>query len=126
MHELGKHVDSEPDLATAENRFLVRQLEAAERRSLFIVRAMTCFYASVAAFVTATLLTLIGALLGSAISVPSVVRLVYASALCAGFAGACGLILGALLLVRETRESFIVLKEENRIVAGKLNRSHTI
>jgi hypothetical protein len=122
MHELAKQASAMPELPTDEDRFRVRQLQAAERRSLLIVRALTCFYSSVAAFVTATLITLIGAILAASAATQSIVAVSYIVGFLAGTAGVAGLVTGSLLLVRETRESFVVLREENRIIAGKLAR----
>jgi hypothetical protein len=120
MHELSKVVDAVTDLASEEAQLRVIQLKAAEHRSLLIVRALTCFYASVAAFVFTTLIALLGAILSASAPQHPVTQLFYGLGLLAGFAGAAGLIGGALLLVRETRESFQVLSEENRIVTGRL------
>jgi hypothetical protein len=122
MHELSKAVDSLVSLTAEEDSFRVIQLEAAERRALLIVRALTCFYASVAAFVLTTLVTLLGAILSSAAPDQTATKLSYFVGLVAGTSGAGGLIAGSLLLVRETRESFVVLSKENRIVADKLQR----
>jgi hypothetical protein len=120
MHELAKAVDAQSGTAAAEDRFRITQLKAAEHRSLLIVRAMTFFYASVAAFVFSTLVSLLGATLFAFGGGDVAIRAGFGVCLVGGAAGVAGMIGGALLLVRETRESFTVLAEENRLISDKL------
>src|SRR5579863_9729403 len=65
VHELGDMVHGK-DLDPDEMQLRIRQLESAEKRTLLIVCALTCFYTAVAGFVFSTLVSLIGALLVSA------------------------------------------------------------
>ncbi len=122
MHELSKHADTLAAPTTEEDRFRITQLMAAERRSLLIVRALTCFYASVASFVLTTLVTLLGAILSTNSPDQMAAQVSDWIGLFAGTCGAAGLIAGSLLLVRETRESFTVLSQENRLITAKLQR----
>jgi hypothetical protein len=122
MHELSKQIDTLGGSKTEEDQFRVTQLQAAERRSLLIVRALTCFYAAVAAFVMTTLVTLLGAILSTTAPEQTATRISYCVGLLTGMCGVGGLIAGSLLLVRETRESFVVLREENRIITDKLKQ----
>jgi hypothetical protein len=122
MHELSRQVDELGEIKTDEEQFRVSQLQAAERRSLLIVRALTCFYSSVAAFVLTTLVTLLGAILSTISPDQAATRISYWVGGVTGICGAGGLVAGSLLLVRETRESFVVLRAENRIITGKLKR----
>ena len=66
VHELADVVEREAILDEEELRLRIRQLSAAETRTLLIVRALTCFYSAVDGFVASTLVSLIGALLVSA------------------------------------------------------------
>lgn len=63
VHELSHLVQQGTSSDEAELQLRIRQLEAAETRTLLIVRALTCFYTAVAGFVASTLVSLIGALL---------------------------------------------------------------
>lgn|SRR5262249_31939026 len=63
VHELSDVVQQATSPDELELRLRIRQLEAAETRTLLIVRALTCFYAAVASFVASTLISLIGAVL---------------------------------------------------------------
>ena len=120
MHELAKDVEARTGEINSEAKFRVTQLRAAEHRSLLIVRAMSFFYASVAAFVFSTLVSLLGATVSSFGGGDGVIRVGYGLCLLGGTAGVACMISGALLLVRETRESFSVLAEENRLISAKL------
>src|SRR6516225_4255882 len=66
VHQLADAVEERTGLDEAELRLRIRQLSAAETRTLLIVRALSCFYSAVAGFVASTLVSLIGAALTSA------------------------------------------------------------
>jgi hypothetical protein len=70
------------------------------------------------------LVSLIGALLVSA--GPSAgVTLAFSLAFLAGTLGVCAMITGAIMLVRETRYSFRVLRDENRFTTERVrSRMH--
>ena len=117
VHELADMVQTakfEPE----EMRLRIRQLEAAETRTLLIVRALTCFYAAVAGVVTSTLVSLIGALMVSAGSSPGV-RVSFGLGFLTGALGVGAMITGALLLI-ETRYSFRLLVDENRFITERI------
>src|SRR5471030_3026288 len=57
-HQLAEIVLNGIALPADELKLRITQLNSAQARTLLIVRALTCFYTAVAAFVTATLLTL--------------------------------------------------------------------
>src|SRR5262245_21858621 len=61
LHELSDIVQHGAGADEAQLRLRIRQLEAAETRTLLIVRALSCFYTAVAGFVASTLVSLIGA-----------------------------------------------------------------
>src|SRR6516225_3587505 len=65
VHELADVVEGKAIFDEGELRLRIRQLSAAETRTLLIVRALTCFYSAVAGFVASTLVSLIGAVLVS-------------------------------------------------------------
>jgi hypothetical protein len=119
VHELGDMLNG-PGLEAGEIQLRIRQLEAAETRTLLIVRALTCFYTAVAGFVTSTLVSLIGALMVSAGSSPGV-RVTFGLGLLAGTLGVCAMITGAVMLVFETRYSFRILVDENRFTAQRVH-----
>src|SRR5215472_5114277 len=65
VHELADVVERKASLDEWELRLRIRQLSAAETRTLLIVRALTPFCSAAAGFVTTTLVSLIGAVLVS-------------------------------------------------------------
>jgi hypothetical protein len=121
MHELARVLEALGDLESEEFRLRMLQLGAAEDRALYIVRALTCFYGSVATFVASTL---IGLLAGIAASrwAGFPVNLAFGMGLIVGSAGATSMISGSVLLIIETRDSFTVLREEKRVVDLRLRR----
>jgi len=119
VHELADIIEEKPGLADAELKLRVRQLEAGETRALLIVRALTCFYTSVACFVASTLISLIGAVLVSTRASFSV-SFIFAVAFVAGTVGVIVMISGSALLARETTFSFRVLREEKNYLTARV------
>jgi hypothetical protein len=121
MHELVRVVDSLSEAESEESRLRVVQLEAAEDRALYIVRALTCFYGSVAAFVASTLIGLLGGIAaGHWAGFP--VSVAFGLGLAVGSVGVASMITGAVLLVLETRASFAVLRQEKNVITHRLQR----
>jgi hypothetical protein len=87
------------------------ELTSSERRALLLLGALRLFYSSLAAFAGAAFTSLLGAALSSA-----PYRAVSAGfetvAVAAGFLGVAGLVIGCVLLVRETALAVQVVSEE--------------
>ena len=119
VHELADVVEGRATLDESELRLRIRQLSAAEIRTLLIVRALTCFYSAVAGFVASSLVSLIGAALVSA-GINRGVDFSFALSLIAGSLGAIAMIAGAMMLALETRFSFRVLREEKSFLTERV------
>lgn len=117
VHELSDDIEKGA-MEEAELRLRVRQLESAESRTLLIVQALSCFYGAVAGFVASTLISLIGAVLVSA-KVEQGVSFSFAFAFLAGSLGVLSMITGAVMLMRETRYSFRILREESKFITQR-------
>jgi Protein of unknown function (DUF2721) len=120
VHELADMVERVAALSEAELRLRIRQLDAGETRTLLIVRALTCFYTAVAGFVASTLVSLVGAVLVSA-KIESAVAFSFALAFLAGTLGVFAMIAGAVMLARETRFSFRVLRQEKNFLTERVH-----
>ncbi len=118
VHELADMVES-ADVRETELRLRIRQLEAGETRALMIVRALTCFYTSVASFVASTLLSLIGAVLVS-LGVHGPVQFVLILGFLVGTVGVVAMMSGAALLAKETTFSFRILRDERTYLSGRV------
>jgi hypothetical protein len=100
------------------NEVRLRLLKFMERRTLLIVRALTCFYISIGSFAAAALISLVGAVLVAAHE--DVLRqITFAISLCAGVVGVGGLACGSGLLVFETRMALRGLAEETRFLLSQ-------
>ena len=89
----------------------LKELATSEQRALMLLSALRLFYGSLGAFAAAALSSLLGAGLsaGPAGALAGTLELL---AIAAGFIGVGGLILGCVLLVRETRIAVLVVSEE--------------
>jgi len=100
------------DSAGADTTRRLRELDAADRRSLLLLRSLSAVYTAMAGFATATLSSIIGVVFASE---EGTVR--YASevaALLAGVVGVGGIVWAAVLLVRETRLAVATLRQRVR------------
>jgi hypothetical protein len=122
-HQLADIVLKVAELDPSELKLRVRQLESAQRRTLLIVRALTCFYTAVAAFVASTLVSLIGAILVG-VEAGRGTSAAFAIAFLCGSAGVFAMVAGAMLLAAESRFSFSVLRQENAFITERV-RSRT-
>jgi hypothetical protein len=121
VHQLSDLIERLGNTDRGEIDLRIRQLEAAETRTSLIVRALTCFYTAVAGFVTSTLVSLLGAVLVSARLEPGV-SLCFAVASAVGTVGAVSMVFGAIMLVRENRYSFRILREESKFLTQRARR----
>lgn len=119
LHELSEVAQHSSLADEAELRLRIRQLEAAETRTLLIVSALTFFYTAVAGFVGSTLVSLIGAVLVYT-RMERGVALSFGLAFLSGTVGVFAMISGAIMLGRETRFSFRILREEKSFITGRI------
>ena len=120
VHELAELIEKSSNMGNSELQLRVRQLEAGETRTQLIVRALTCFYTAVAAFVASTLVSLIGAVLVSS-GITEGITFSFAAAFITGSIGVFAMITGAVMLTRETRYSFRVLLDEKKYLTTRIH-----
>ena len=89
----------------------LKELDSSEQRALMLLNALRLFYASLGAFAGAALTSLLGAALseGEYRTLSTTIERV---AVGAGLIGVAGLLLGCVLLLRETRLAVLVVSEE--------------
>jgi Protein of unknown function (DUF2721) len=103
----------------------LRELDSAARRAVMLLGALRLFYASIGSFAAAALTSLIGAaLLGSSLrALPATFEIL---ALAAEFGGVMGLVLGCVLLLRETRIAVRTMTDEATLIGAHFaNRTKT-
>ena len=108
--ELARELEGSNDFTSPEATRRLHELTIAEQRSLLLLRALRSGYVALSGFASATLLSLLGAVLvpfGE--SLPA--RLLEGLALLAGMIAVGALVNGSVLLVRETRLAVGVLRE---------------
>src|SRR5207302_2798133 len=89
------------------------QLARTERRATLLIRSLSSFYFSLGCFAAGSLLSLLGAILAGR-TYDAILRVLLATAFVAGMLGLTGLIVGCVLLVRETRLALLSLREDTR------------
>ena len=108
--ELSRQLEEAGDLASAEAVRRLRELAATEQRSLMLLAALRSFYVALGSFASATLVSLLGAVLvplGAGVPV----RVLEVVGVVAGLVAVGALAHGSVVLVRETRIVVQVLQE---------------
>jgi Protein of unknown function (DUF2721) len=106
-----------PARATDLAALRVTELDSAARRAVMLLGALRFFYASIGSFAAAARTSLVGAaLLGTQLrTVPATFE---AIALAAGLGGVMGLVLGCVLLLRETRIAVRSMTDEATLLGS--------
>jgi hypothetical protein len=92
-----------------------------ERRSLILLTALRLFYLALGSFASATLVSVLGAVVASR-GYDLVLRALETAAVVAGFLGVGGLVLGATFLVRDTRLAVANVSEELEFLRAQRRR----
>lgn len=108
--ELTKQIEASPDISSSENARRLRELAAAEQRALMLLGALRSFYVALGGFSSATLISLVGAVLAS-MGAGVILRILEISAVVAGLIAVGSIVHGSIVLVRETRIAVHVLHE---------------
>jgi hypothetical protein len=108
--ELTKQIEASTDISSADNTRRLRELAAAEQRALMLLGALRSFYVALGGFASATLVSLVGAVLAS-MGVGVVLRGLEIAAVFAGLVAVGAIVHGSVILVRETRIAVHVLHE---------------
>ena len=88
-----------------------RELAAAQKRMIMLIRALRLFYLALGGFVSAALVSLLGAVLSDLLP-KSVSATVEIAAILTGSAAVFALVRGSLILVQETKIAVEILEEE--------------
>ena len=110
-------------LVEGEGELRLRQLRRTEVRGQLLLQALTSFYTSLGSFAAASLLALVGAILGAELA-PAVGTATGLLAVTIGLVGVGGLVFGCVLLVRETRVALESLREEADFTHRKFAHLH--
>lgn len=118
---LATHLESPSNADESLISLRFKEMDSAERRALLLLSALRFFYAAIGAFATAALTSLIGAaLLSTPVDVlPAALEGV---AVAAGFIGVLGLVLGCVLLLRETRIAVRVVSQEATLLRDRFGQ----
>ena len=117
MHEL--FIESKAGGQTAEERNHLREVtDRVEKQAAFLLTALRSIYFALAAFASATLVTLLGAGIAS-LANGAWVHAMALLGLLLGFVGAGGLVLGCVNLFRATQLSLVNIRDEAALIRAR-------
>ena len=116
--DLSKHLESPDGLSSPETQRRFRELAATEQRTVLLLRGLRSFYAALGGFASATLISLLGAVLVP-VSDVRLVRAIEVVGVAAGLLAVTAVVHGSALLLNETRIAVRVLTERIRAIQSQ-------
>jgi hypothetical protein len=120
--ELSKQLEGTEDLSTVEAQRRLKELTAAEGRTLLLLRSLRSFYVALGAFAFAAFVSLLGAVT-SQIKLTAIVLPLELAGVAAGLVAVSSLVYGSMLLLRETRIAVQVISERADTVRERFESS---
>jgi hypothetical protein len=120
--ELSKQLEGTDDLSTGEAQRRLKELTAAEERTLLLLRSLRSFYVALGAFAFAAFVSLLGAVVAP-IKLSVVVFPLELAGVGAGLVAVAALVYGSMLLFRETRIAVQVITERAATVRERFGTS---
>jgi hypothetical protein len=108
--ELSKQLEETADLESPDAKRRLRELTAAEQRTLLLLHALRSFYVALGAFAFAAFVSLLGAVFAP-IKLAAVILPLELAGVVAGMIAVGALVYGSMLLFRETRIAVQVISE---------------
>ncbi|MCA9036788.1 MAG: DUF2721 domain-containing protein [Planctomycetaceae bacterium] len=123
--ELSRQLEATDDLSTNEAQRRLRELTAAERRTLLLLRSLRSFYVALGAFAFAALVSLVGA-----VSVPLQLQVLVVplelAGVTAGVVAVASLVSGSALLLRETRIAVQIVNERAATIRERFGTAEIV
>ena len=119
--QLSKQLEEPGDLSTPESSRRLDELDRTEQRTLMLLSALRSVYVALGGFASATLVSLLGAVLAPAGAVAAV-RILEIAGVVAGLIAVGALVHGSIMLVRETRVVVQVLQARAAEVHSRVGR----
>ena len=120
--ELSKQLEGTTDLSCPDAQRRLRELRAAEDRTLLLLRSLRSFYVALGAFASAAFVSLLGAVTAS-IQLPAIVLPLELAGVAAGLVAVAALVYGSILLFRETRIAVQVISARAATVRERFGTS---
>jgi len=118
IRTIAAHLERAPGGGDSLTPLHMKELDSSEKRALMLLNALRCFYASLGCFALSAITSLLGATLAEAGFVRVATGLDFI-ALGAGFVAVSGLVLGCVLLLRETRIAVRGVSEEAALLRDR-------
>ncbi|WP_437204679.1 DUF2721 domain-containing protein [Planctomicrobium sp. SH664] len=116
--ELSKQLEATTDLASPEAERRLRELNAAETRTLLLLTSLRSFYVALGGFAAASLISLLG-IIFEPLEAAVTVRLLEVGGVGAGVVAVGAIMYGSIILLRETRIAVRVTTERAATVRAR-------
>ena len=113
--DLSKQLESRDGLTSPETERRLKELSATEHRTVLLLRGLRSFYVALGGFASATLISLLGAVIVPVGDV-RLVRTIEVVGVIAGLVAVAAVVHGSALLLKETRIAVRVLTERIRAI----------
>lgn len=116
--ELSKQLEAASEFQSEESRRRLKELAAAELRTVLLLKALRSFYVALGGFASAALMSLLGALTVP-VGLLTAVRTLEVLGVGAGLVAVGALVYGSILLLRETRIAVQVITDRVATVTAR-------
>lgn len=116
--ELSKQLEALGGLESPETERRLKELSASEQRTVLLMRGLRSFYVALGGFSSATLISLVGAILVP-VSDVRIVRVIEVIGVFAGLLAVGAIVNGSALLLKETRIAVRVLSDRIHAVKSQ-------
>lgn len=123
--ELSKQLEETSEFSGEEPQRRLRELDAAEQRTLLLLRSLRSFYVALGGFASAAIVSLLGAVLALVEVLPAVVIL-EAVGIFAGMIAVSAMVYGSVLLLHETRIAVRVIRERAATIRERVERGQPL
>ncbi len=119
--EISKQLEGTNEFSGEEPQRRLRELAAAEQRTLLLLQSLRSFYVALGGFASAAFVSLLGAVLAP-VEVEKVVLVLEIAGVATGLIAVSAMVNGSLLLLRETRIAVRVINERAATVRERVAR----
>lgn len=119
--EISKQLEGTTEFDGEEPQRRLRELAAAENRTILLLRALRSFYAALGGFASAAFLSLLGAVVAP-VQMSPIVLVLEITGVVSGMVAVSAIVFGSILLLQETRIAVRVISERAATVRDRVRR----
>ena len=123
--EISKQLEETKDFSGEEPQRRLRELSAAEQRTLLLLRALRSFYVALGSFASTAFVSLLGAV-SEPVRLEKILLILEIAGVVVGMVAVSGVVYGSVLLLQETRIAVRVVTERAATIRERVARGRPL